>query len=393
MCKALLSKLKRLVTVPSKSNVEGFIVESKQIQKAGDGSQQVQAQNVYIVNGISEQRVREICSEIAVTAIANNSMEASGMAMQRIERFVDLLLPRIQRIEKDFDSFSDPAFQVLLRKAQLTAACTERDSDYNILSELLIHRINNKTNIKKKASIAKAVEIIDQVDDDSLCAITVLHAVTNFVPLSGNIVEGIGALGALYDKLDYENLPKDKNWVDNLAILGCMTTTPFFSPNSCEERFCKSLDGYMCVGLKEDSEEYQKALNLLNDNQINKEIFVDHELNEGYVRLPISQKGRIDELQYSTVSIVNGVECHVSHDATEEQKKCLMDIYNMYSNDATLQNQVKSKFIDALMSYNSIKAISAWWNDFNTPFSLTSIGRVIAHANAQRIDNTLPNMD
>ena len=368
-------------------------MESKQIQKAGDGSQQIQAGNVYIANGISEQRVREICSEVATTAIANNSLEATGVAMQRIERFVDLLLPRIQRIEKDFESFADPAFQVLLRKAQLAAACTERDSDYNILSELLVHRINNKSNIKKKASVAKAVEIIDQVDDDSLCAITVLHAVTNFVPLSGNILEGIGALATLYDKLDYENLPKDKNWVDNLSILGCMTTTPFFSPNSFEERFCKALDGYMCVGLKKDSEEYHKARSLLNDHRISNEILVDHELNDGYVRLPIPQKGKIEELQYTTVSIVNGVKCYVDHDATEEQKKCLMDIYNMYSNDATLQNQVKNKFINILMSYNSIKTISTWWNDFNTSFALTSIGRVIAHANAQRIDNTLPNMD
>lgn len=214
--------------MPSNFNVEDSKMEGKQIQKAGDGSQQIQAQNVYIANGISEQRVREICSEVAVAAISNNSLEATGIAMQRIERFVDLLLPRIQRIEKDFESFSNPSFQVLLRKAQLTAACTERDIDYHILSELLVHRINNKSNIKKKASIAKAVEIIDQVDDDSLCAITVLHAVTNFVPLSGNILEGIGALASLYDKLDYENLPKDKNWVDNLSILGCMTTTHFF---------------------------------------------------------------------------------------------------------------------------------------------------------------------
>lgn len=149
----------------------------------------------------------------------------------------------------------------------------------------------------------------------------------------------------------------------------------------------------MCVGLKKDSEEYQKALNLLNEHRINNNVFVDHELNEGYVRLTIPQKSSIDKLQYTTVSIVNGVKRYVAHDVTEEQKKCLMDIFNMYSTDATLQNQVKNKFIDTLMSYNSIKDISTWWNDFNTSFTLTSIGRVIAHANAQRIDNTLPNMD
>ena len=89
---------------------------SRQSQTAGDNAQQIQTQTVYIANGISEQRVREICSEVAARAIADNSLEASNVAMQRIERFVDLLLPRMQRIEKDFVSFADPAFQVLLRK-------------------------------------------------------------------------------------------------------------------------------------------------------------------------------------------------------------------------------------------------------------------------------------
>ena len=125
-------------------------MSDKQLQKAGDHSQQIQADNVYIANGISEQRVREICSEIAVRAIADNSSESNDIAMRRIDAFTNLLLPRIQSIEKTFESFSDPSFQVLLRKAQLTAACSNRDSDYKILTELLTHRINNKKDIKKK---------------------------------------------------------------------------------------------------------------------------------------------------------------------------------------------------------------------------------------------------
>lgn len=369
------------------------MVESKQMQKAGDNSQQIQAKNIYVANGISEQRVREICSEVAATAIANNSIEASGMAMERIERFVDLLLPRIQRIEKDFESFSDPAFQVFLQKAQLTAICTERACDYSILSELLVHRINNKSNIKKKASIAKAIEIIDQVDDDSLCAMTILHAVTTFVPLSGNISKGIETLTSLYNQFDYKKLPQDRAWVDNLSILGCMNIIPLFYPDSFEEQLCKTLDGYLCVGLKKDSKEYKSAKKILNDHQIHEDILIDHELNEGYVRLMIPQKSRINELQYNTLSIVNGVRCYVSHDTTEEQKKCLLDVYNMYSKDITLKDQIRNKFIDRLMTNDSIKSISIWWNKFDTSFTLTSVGKVIAHANVQRIDSTIPNMD
>lgn len=217
-------------------------MSDKQVQKAGDNSQQLQAEKVYIINGITEERVRAICSEVAVKAIADNSNESNELAMKRIDCFTELMLPRIQSIEKTFESFAHPAFQVLLRKAQLTAACTERESDYKVLTELLVHRIKNKDNIKKKASISKAVEIIDQIDDDSLCALTLLHAITYFAPLSGNITEGINALTNLYCNLNYGDLPTDKLWLDNLSILGCMTVTPFLVLSPFEDRLFNSLN-------------------------------------------------------------------------------------------------------------------------------------------------------
>ena len=55
-------------------------MDTKQMQKAGDNANQVQANTVYILNGISEERVREICSEIALQAIKENSHEANDIA-------------------------------------------------------------------------------------------------------------------------------------------------------------------------------------------------------------------------------------------------------------------------------------------------------------------------
>lgn len=73
-------------------------MSDKQVQKAGDNSQQLQAEKVYIINGITEERVRAICSEVAVKAIADNSNESNELAMKRIDCFTELMLPRIQSI-------------------------------------------------------------------------------------------------------------------------------------------------------------------------------------------------------------------------------------------------------------------------------------------------------
>lgn len=144
---------------------------------------------------------------------------------------------------------------------------------------------------------------------------------------------------------------------------------------------------------KKGSEIYNRAIQLLKDNNLDVGIIVDHELLDDYVRLQICQKSRIENLSYITVSIIDGIQHTTQNNLTESQKKCLSDIFEMYSKDGNLQNEVKRRFTDLMMSHESIKVISKWWNDFNTSFSLTSVGKVIAHANAQRIDNTLPNLD
>ena len=368
-------------------------MSDKLLQKAGDNSQQIQTGTVYITNGITEQRVREICSEVAVKVIADNSIESGEVATQRIERFVDLLLPRIQRIEKDFDSFSDPAFQVLLRKAQLTSACTERDCDYSILSELLVHRIKNKGNIKKKASIVKAVEIIDQVDDDSLCAITMYHAIRNFIPLTGKIVDGLKVLSELYEKINPSLLPENEMWMDNLSILGAITIVPFSAVPKYEEFLAKMLDGYVCIGIKKDSDEYVKAIKSLKEHCISETILLDNELLDGYVRLGVNEKRAIENLKYSSITVIDGQIQKVDYGINDEQKKCLYDIIELYSKNEKLQSIVNENFKTLINSFEPLAKTMKWWDNLSSSFRTTSIGKVIAHTNAKRIDSTLPDLD
>ena len=241
------------------------MASDKQVQKAGDNSTQIQANAVYVV-GIDEKRAREVYTEMSEQMIAQCTSEAAATANARIGKFKEELIPRVERIEKDFRSFSDPSFQVLLKKAQLTAACTGRDSDYAILAELLTHRIKNKDNVKKKASIQRAIEVIDQIDDDSLVALAILHAVNMFWPNSGLITIGLQSLSQLYESIGCSRLPSDGQWIDNLLVVGAITTIPFSVLPKYEERFRKLLDGYVTTGIKKGSENYKKAVDILINN-------------------------------------------------------------------------------------------------------------------------------
>lgn len=366
---------------------------SRQNQKAGDNSQQIQAGTVIIQNGITEQRAREIYSEMSAIAMKENTAEAEAKALDRINKLEAICIPRIEKEDAVFECFSDPAFQVLLKKVQLSAICTERENDYSILSELLVHRIKNKGNVKKKASITKAVEIIDQIDDDSLLALTVFLSMECFTPKSGNIKNGLVAISNLYGKFDLDMLPKDNMWKDNLSILGAITAGSIGSLKKFEDYFSELLSGYVCAGLKKDSEDYNKAFEMLSSCGIGKGIFEDNILLDGYARLSIPTKKAIENIPFNRVENDNGKNYIVKTLINKEQVECLNKIFDMYSKDTALISQTKDAFKNLLHTYPQIHQAIEWWNSISGTIDLTSVGRVIGHTNAKSIDPTLPDLD
>ena len=111
---------------------------SKQIQKAGENSQQYQASTIIINQGVTEERVRAIFSEMIPTALQAYTSDAYALANQRIGKLEDNVWPKLDKVDGLLQAFADPAFQILLRKAQQAAAATEREDDYALLSELLV---------------------------------------------------------------------------------------------------------------------------------------------------------------------------------------------------------------------------------------------------------------
>ena len=320
------------------------------------------------------------------------AFESGAVAQQRIEAFQDIVLPRIESIEKNFVSFSDPAFQVLYKKAQISAACSGRELDYGMLSELIAHRINNKDNIKKKASIEKAVEIIDKIDEDALCGLTMMHVMSQFCPVSGSISQGLLVINNLYSKIQYIDLPCDKtDWMDNLDILGAARIQSVTSFKKFSEYIMGSWDGYVCCGIKKESPQYELAINKLKEVGLPDDFLIDNELLDGYVRIPVVNKEKIDELQLLVQ--IDGITTQSSILLSEQQKTVVAEIFEMYDKTPALVKTTQEAFKNKLRSYEAIEKAHVWWDHLKPYFQITSIGRAIAQANAKRIDQSLPDLD
>lgn len=369
-------------------------MENKQIQKSGDNSQQIQAETIIVNTGIDEKRAREIFDEKFAIARQDYANEALAVVNARIKRFECCLIPKIVEIDKGLEAFADPSFQFLLLKAQKSAASTERPADYDLLSELLTNRIQNGGNRKIRAGINRAVEIVEDISDDALLGLTVFHSVSFFRPISGNIHDGLDILNNLFGKIIYGELPVGQDWLDHLDVLDAVRINSFGSINKIQAIYPVALEGYVAVGIKKDSEEYIRALEILNKAGLNPmDILMQHVLNSDYVRINIPQKATVDTLNFNIITVVNN-NPQTLIPLSDSQKKAIASIYELYQNDATTKEQNIQKFMTEWDKRPNLKILREWWDNLpSLLIEITSVGKALAHANAQRCDNNLPSLN
>lgn len=367
-------------------------MNNKQVQKAGENSNQFQAQTIVVNSGIQEKRAREIFMEMFDVARRDLTQEAKEIAAERIGRFENDLIPKIEKVEGAINAFADPDFQFALTSAHKTAASTNRESDYALLSELLIHRTQKKSSKVTCAGIGRAIEIVDDISDESLIGLTVAYAVQQYIPVSGNISEGLATLNALYEKMSLCDLPKGFEWLDHLDVLDAVRMSTIATLKRYEHYIKERIPGYFVCGIEKDSQDYQQVIEKLREANLPTKILCNHELNDGFARLNVTSKQHIDDICLIHTINKGGQEIHVQQALTKEQKEILMNIYDMSSRNTNLEKKIEEKFVKKICEYSSIKKVSDWWNDIICSFQITSVGQALAYANAKRIDSTLPDM-
>ena len=364
--------------------MEGSNDNIVQKQYAGSDSNQYQISNYIVNQGISEERVRSIFAELIPQALESYTQDAYKIASSRIDKLETTVIPRIMDIDGAIAMFADPAFQVLLRKAQQSAAATERDDDYGLLSELLVCHIQKGNDRKNRAGISKAIEIVDDIDNDALCALTLVHAVGTFIPVTGDMKQGLQMLNALFAKLFYMQVPEGTEWIEHLDVLGAVRIDKTSSFKKTKDYYIERLSGYTCVGLKKDSKEYTEAMNLLNDAKLSPDLLIPNELLEGYVRLPIPNQNSIKKMNMISLGITRKIN--------DQEIEALNKIWKLYLSDENLKNSVVEKFNDLWNSYSALKRLRLWWDNISMCFYITKVGKVLAHTNAKRCDPELPDL-
>ena len=365
---------------------------NSQSQKGGDGSNNVQAQQIVVNVGVDEKRAREIYQEMQLQTRNDYSEEALKIANARISEFEGRLLPKMEQVDGALEAFADPSFQLLLVEAQKTAASTERPQDYDLLSELLIHRFQKGQNRIARAGISLAVGIVDKVSDEALLGLTVAHAVNTFTPISGSIAEGLNILNDLFGKIFYDELPTGNDWLDHLDILNAVRLDSYRTFKKVHQYYPESLSGYVDVGINKKSENYNKAVEILNNNNLPSNTLIDT-INSDFVRLILCSRNSINAVTINKQVTHEDKLTMISNKLSEAQIIAIDSIYDLYLVDENLKQNNTNLFMAEWDKWQNLKTLTQWWDNIPKSFTITTVGKVLAHSNAQRCDKSLPALD
>ena len=211
----------------------------------------------------------------------------------------------------------------------------------------------------------------------------VFHAVSRFSPESGDLDAGLDRLDNLFNTLFYSDLPEGNHWIDHLDLLGAVRVNPIGKLKPLLDYYSSMLDGYVCVGIHKGSENYFKAIELLASIDASEDFLIDNVLNPNYVRLNSPQQNSFE----STYKLIAP---NVMIPLSTKEKTTLKDIVSLYNKDYQLLQNVKKSFSEKWKLRKSLNQLNNWWEKIPYAFTLTEMGIVLAHANAQRCDNSLP---
>lgn len=363
---------------------------TKQNQKGGDGSTNIQTDKMIMNVGIDEKRAREIYQEMNLKLRKDYSQEAIAIANTRVTEFENRLMPKMEEVNGALEAFADPSFQLLLVEAQKTAASTERPADYDLLAELLIHRFEKGENRYTRAGISHAVEIVDKISDDALLGLTVSHSVTTFLPVSGDVHEGLSVLNDLFGKIFYGKFPIGNDWLDHLDILNAARCSSFGNLKNIQQYYPEKLAGYVEVGIEKNSENYDKAIEILKSKNLPQTVLVDHAFNGDFVRINVSNKDHINLLKLLQAIQQNGKMMILPISISEEQITAINSVYGLYKQDDKIKQKNIKLFMDEWDKIPNLRILREWWDNIGTSFQVTTVGKVLAHSNAQRCDKNLP---
>lgn len=357
-------------------------------QSAGDHSVQLNINSITF-SGLSREDVVALIRLEAKEVLSKAGSVARRVTERRLNEFEKTLVPRLVE-SRSLQAFEDPAMHILLREAQESAICTDEHNAYQNLTELLIYRANHRNTPNVAAPIKKAIEEVSNISTEALDALTIVFSVMVYYPVTGDIHLGFKHVDDLYESLLTQALlPTENDWLDNLEIINAVRVSPFGHRPRFADVMKDCFSGYSALGIKKETEDHEKANSILKTNNIPQAIMVENVFNSNYVRLNLPKKEHIDQEAVASALPSRGVVLNT------QQTEALLEICNLYEESGTEFDRVQHEFINSWSCFQHIKEIGDWWDEHIVPcpiFVITSLGKILAHTNAKRINPSLPNL-
>lgn len=344
-------------------------------------------------HGITTEQVVHIFDERLQHALSNYSIEAANIGKSRGEFLIQLLLEKVAKHEALLQNLSDPAIQITLGKALYAAASTERKSDYEILSELILKRIKEPRNRKNSAAITKAIEIISDIDTDALAALTALHCISSLQPSYGIEHHGwLIELNKLYQSITQTQLPLGTSWIDHLQLLGAITIPPFHNRSNFIKGIQTAAPLLFTYGLKIGSPNYEKAINLLTPLNLTNIMLVGNSFFHDAVRVPAISQDEKENLHITMIENKNGTRVTIPSIVSEHIDPILKKVISLYDKNQNTHKIIEDSLKQEIETHPNIKLVQKWWDQLPFTPTLTYLGKIIAQVNLQRIRPDIPDL-
>ena len=235
-----------------------------------------------------------------------------------------------------------------------------------------------------RAAINRAIEIIDLVDTAALQALTLSYLIQCSAPTDSNPIIGIQKMAAIYEAVSKDALLKGGEWLEHLNVLGLINAIPVngITRKKYYSYITQDLDGYICDGIQKGSLQHTSALKILRDARFSQQILVDNVFWDGYVRLPLAYKNQIHTL----------VQAESGQSLLPQQYQALEKVWDLYASNSDALYEIKRKFMLEWEKYDPLKQARIWWDEtIPYPFTITPVGKVLAHVNAKRFVPDIPN--
>ena len=302
----------------------------------------------------------------------------------RINSFQKVVNDKVIDIEKAIEALKNPEVYQDTLNACKAAAFSNKNSDYEILTELLVNRYEMNDNVCRNAGIKGAISIVNQVSDEAMLGLTLLFCYTKYISLDQSASAILDKLDGIFSKFMYANLPSGKNWIYNLEMLNAVSLNYMEKYKDAPERYREVLKDFVVTGVAKESDSYVKAVKLVKEASFPcplDQVLIDNDLLEGYV---IVNGYLVNNINKGTQLKITRDGIDERYDPTDKQKEALRQVLSLYSHASDKKLKVNKNFNNEWNKRSNLTKLSIWLKQLPCNVILTPIGMALAHANAKR---------